>query len=92
VATDATGNVYVTGYDGSLYGREAGGDVWVTKYDGGGRKMWAGQLGTAEEEFASGVATDGAGNVYIGGTTDGSLGGANRGKSDAWVAKYSTQP
>jgi hypothetical protein len=37
------------------------------------------------------VATDAAGNVYLVGATDGSLGGANRGGYDAWLAKYSTQ-
>lgn len=39
---------------------------------------------------ALGVAADGDGNVYIAGTTSGSLGGPNRGSDDAWVAKYST--
>jgi hypothetical protein len=36
------------------------------------------------------MATDGDGNVYISGWTDGSLGGAKQGGGDAFVAKYST--
>jgi hypothetical protein len=38
---------------------------------------------------STGVATDGSGHVYIGGYTDGSLAGQNRGEIDAFVAKYS---
>jgi hypothetical protein len=34
------------------------------------------------------VATDAAGNVYLTGVTQGSLGGAFGGGRDAWVAKY----
>ena len=50
--------------------------------------LWVRQLGTESTEFANSVATDAAGNVYLTGSTLGSLGGANRGDADAWVAKY----
>jgi hypothetical protein len=90
VATDAKGNVYLTGYtEGSLGGDNRGeGDAWVAKYDASGHALWKRQLGTETYDFASGVATDAAGNVYLTGWTDGSLAGANHGWSDAWVAKY----
>jgi Beta-propeller repeat len=66
--------------------------AWVAKYDAAGHMLWKRELGTESSfESASGVATDAAGNVYLTGTTDGSLGGANRGNTDAWVAKYSTR-
>ena len=90
VATDAAGNVYLTGYtDGSLDGANRGPDAWVAKYDAAGQVLWKRQLGTESTfESASGVATDTAGNVYLTGETNGSLDGANRGDMDAWVAKY----
>jgi hypothetical protein len=50
--------------------------------------LWVRQLGTKDYDVASGVATDAAGNVYLTGNTEGSLGGPNRGEADAWVAKY----
>ena len=50
--------------------------------------------GTTASDLAFGVATDAAGNVYLTGSTQGSLGGPNRGcfsltvcALDAWVAK-----
>ena len=55
-----------------------------------GRVLWKRQFGTETWDEASGVATDAAGNVYLAGTTDGSLGGVNGGGADAWVAKYDT--
>ena len=94
VATDAAGNVYLSGMtSGSLGGANNGlFDAWVAKYDAAGRKLWTRQLGTESYDFANGVATDAAGNLYLAGETDGSLGGANHGGFDAWLAKYSTQP
>jgi hypothetical protein len=53
-----------------------------------GALRWKRQLKTSMGETASGVATDGDGNVYIAGTTDGSLGAPSQGYNDAWVAKY----
>ncbi|MEL6988759.1 MAG: SBBP repeat-containing protein, partial [Bacteroidota bacterium] len=47
-----------------------------------------GQLGTTGIDKALGAATDSEGNVYITGSTSGSLGGANQGFSDIWVARY----
>jgi hypothetical protein len=51
---------------------------------------WIRQLGTAGDDFSYSVATDSAGNVYITGYTDGSLGGTNAGGADAWLAKFDT--
>jgi hypothetical protein len=90
VASDAAGNVYLTGStEGSLGGRNRGQrDAWVAKYDTAGRKLWARQLGTETDDWANDLATDAVGNVYLTGTTYGSLGGPKRGDYDAWVAKY----
>jgi hypothetical protein len=90
VATDAVGNVYLTGDTGGSLGGGDYSDAWVAKYDAVGNALWKRQLGTETWDYASGVATDAAGNVYLTGYTGGSLGRANRGEGDAWVAKYDT--
>ena len=91
VATDTAGNVYLTGYTyGSLGGVKKGGaDAWVMKLDTDGHRLWTRQPGTADDDWAQSVATDAAGNVYLTGYTRGSLGGANKGRTDAWVMKIS---
>jgi Tfp pilus assembly protein PilZ len=51
---------------------------------------WTRQLGTSSNDISRSVATDSIGNVYISGRTEGSLGGANQGLDDVWVAKYTS--
>jgi hypothetical protein len=91
VATGSNGNVYITGSTAvSLGGANQGGnDAFVAKYSSAGSLLWIRQLGTSDGDASFGIATDGAGNVYISGWTAGSLGGANQGGNDAFVAKYS---
>lgn len=92
VATDAEGNVYVSGSTGgALVGNSSGADdAWIAKFARDGTLRWKRQLGSADNDNALGIATDGAGHVYVSGTTMGSLGGPARGIIDAWLAKYST--
>jgi hypothetical protein len=92
VALDANGNPYVTG---STYGdlgntRGAGlSDAFVAKFDAQGAVLWTRQLGTPSFDHAYGIAADSNGNVYVGGSTYGSLDGNRRvGHSDLFVAKY----
>jgi hypothetical protein len=91
VATDSQGNVFISGKtSGALAGSNKGrGDAWVAKYGPKGVLLWKQQLGTSEYDYSYGVATDSQGNVFISGDTDGALAGSNKGRSDAWVAKYS---
>jgi len=90
IATDSSGNVYVTGFtEGALEGSNAGNkDLFVVKYDSGGNKQWTQQLGTSEFDVARGVATDSNGNVYVTGATFGSLEGTPAGSQDIFVVKY----
>ena len=69
VATDSSGNVYVTGYTrGGLDGTNAGSnDLFVVKYSDNETKDWTKQLGTSSSDVANGVATDSSGNVYVAG-------------------------
>lgn len=92
VAADANGNVYLSGSTAGALGGPSQGfnDAWLAKYGRNGKLRWKRQLGSADDDNALGIATDGEGHVYLGGTTMGSLGGPARGVINAWVAKYST--
>ena len=93
VAADAGGNVYISGATAGALGGPSRGfdDAWIASYSSAGELRWKRQLGSSDNDNALGVATDSDGNVYLGGTTMGSLGGPTRGFIDAWVAKYSTR-
>ncbi len=90
VTTDKHGNVYIAGTTrGSIAGRNAGiRDPFVAKFDADGRLLWTRQFGTVYDEQAAFAASDGDGNVYVTGYTEGSLGGANVGWADVFIAKY----
>jgi hypothetical protein len=90
VSADGLGNVYISGStDGSLDGPNAGSrDAFVSKYDAAGNFLWTRQLGTANDDYSASVSADRQGNVYISGSTDGSLDGPNAGSYDAFVSKY----
>lgn len=88
-APDAAGGVYVGGRtDLDLGGPWAGlMDAWIARFDGAGTQLWIRQLGTSGSDIALSGVADGAGGVYVGGETTGSLGGPNAGFGDAWVAR-----
>ena len=92
IATDASGNVFICGFTyGDLApGQAKGGiDAYLAKYDPNGTQVWLKQLGTKDSDRARGIATDGSGNVFICGTTEGDLEpGQHRGVRDAFLAKY----
>ncbi len=90
VSADSLGNVYISGTaGGSLGGPNAGlTDAFLAKYNASGALQWIEQLGTGSDDFGGGVSADSLGNVYISGVTQGSLGGANAGGWDAFLAKY----
>ncbi len=64
IAVDASGNVYVSGWS---TGSETGVDWATVKYDGSGNELWVRRYnGTSNgEDFATGVAADDLGNVYV---------------------------
>jgi len=90
VATDTLGNIYVAGRTfGNLGGVNAGPyDAFVAKYDTGGNAIWTRQFGTPQDEEPVVVSTDGVGNLYVAGSTQGALVGVNVGSFDAFVTKY----
>ena len=92
VAVDNSGNAFISGYtDRSLGGDNAGSnDAFLAKYDTSGTLQWTKQLGTSNADESYSVAVDDAGNAFISGYTEGSLGGPNVGRADAFLAKYDT--
>lgn len=93
VAVDGPGNVYLTGStSGSLFdGQYNGGqDAFLARYDPAGTLLWSRQIGTTADDYGRSAVVDGDGNIYIGGSTAGSLLGGtfNGGLGDAFVAKY----
>ena len=90
VASDGVQGAYVAGItSGSLAGPNAGDrDIWLARYDQAGSQLWIQQIGTAEWDDLAAAAPDGAGGVYVLGSTRGSLGATNLGISDVWLARY----
>jgi len=85
ITTDASGNVYVTGFyqgtvdfdpSGAIFNLTANGfsDVFIQKLDALGNFIWAKSVGGVSEDQGYSIITDDSGNVYIAGyysdTTD----------------------
>lgn len=49
---------------------------------------WVRQFGTSADDRASAIAADRLGNVYVGGTTGGELGGPRVGSHDVFLSKF----
>ena len=80
--TDAAGNVYVTGYfngvtlavGGVTLTRIGNNDAFAVKYNAAGTVVWAKNFGgIGAYAYGQGIAVDGSGNVYLGGSFNASL-------------------
>jgi len=95
VATDSTGNAYVTGFLGSLYFNEdnEGHAIFLAKYDTAGNQAWLTQ-DTAGFNFGNqgrGVSVDSSNSIFVTGTVHGQLDGhtnPNLGEDDAFILKF----
>lgn len=104
VSTDASGNVYITGFfrspdiafdsttlTNSRFGTD---DIFIAKYDSAGNVLWAKAIGGTSEDRGQCVSTDPYGNVYITGyftsptITFGSTNLTNAGSIDIFLTKY----
>lgn len=90
VSADGLGSVYISGLTfGNIGGASSGlGDAFVSKYDAAGNLSWSRQLGSNRDDVSYGLAADRFGNVYVGGYTEGNLGGAPLGSGDAFLTKF----
>src|SRR5688500_18349557 len=51
-------------------------------------QVWVKQIGTTKLDEGNAVAPGPSGGVYLGGSTQGDLGGPNAGSNDAWVGRW----
>ena len=78
VSVDASGNARVAGFTtGTLPGQTRFGatDAFARQYGPTGNVQWSRQFGTSTSDYGLGVSGDSSGNVYVVGTTNGSLPG-----------------
>jgi uncharacterized delta-60 repeat protein len=82
IALDKEGNIYITGYNRSLFSSTA----FIAKYDTNGNSLknitWSNSL----LSFANDIALDNEGNIYITGTNK----SIALGPSDAYIAKFNS--
>ncbi len=65
-----------------------GTDAFVRKYDSAGNVVWTYQFGTSGGDSVEAIAVDGQGNIFVGGSTNGTLPGQTlAGDYDAFIAK-----
>jgi hypothetical protein len=92
IATDANGYVYLAGItNGNLEGTNQGAfDAFLRKYDRNGNILWTRQFGTTGSDWANALTIDTTGNIYIAGSTEGSLqtNVVNRGNYDAYLRQF----
>ncbi len=91
LVADAQGNLYVSGTsEGALDGVNAGAsDAFIAKYSSAGDLQWVRQQGSAAADSGTGISIDADGNLFISGSTAGTLGDASFGNNDAFVTKLS---
>ncbi len=105
VATDASGNIYVTGYFESatitfdtitLNNLSMYSDMFLAKYDAAGNIVWAKSAGSMYNDGANAIAVDDAGNILVAGYFQAASMSFdtttinNQGNFDMFVVKYSS--
>ena len=92
IAVDASDNIYISGATDGTLGSDAHvglTDTFVAKYSSAGAQQWVRQFGSVGDDTGNALATDSQGNVYIAGTTAGSIGSnLSAGLNDFFLAKY----
>jgi hypothetical protein len=94
VAVDGSGNVYVSGSSYNTWGSPVRAytgnqDAFAAKLTSAGALTWNTFLGGSGDDYGNGIAVDGTGNVYVGGTSYTTWGTpvvGHTGGSDGFVA------
>ncbi len=92
LTVDNSNNVYVVGIQGTNLNQNTGifgnTSASITKYDGNRIFRWNRTISSNFKVYANDIVVDSDDNVYITGSTTGSLGIVNRGSEDGWLAKF----
>ena len=92
VALTANGDPVVAGETGGrLAGAVAAGglDAFARRYDPSGNVLWTRQFGSPDDDYAVGATVGPSGDVFVVGTTNGSLPGQkSKGDSDAYIVAF----
>lgn len=98
VATDFSGNVYLSGTSASTSGIASNGfqnsygggtyDCYLSKFDSTGNRLWSTYYGGTGDERGWGVATDALGNAYLTGRTNSTSGIASGGFQNTNFGNY----
>jgi hypothetical protein len=91
VGVDANGNLYVVGESyGRFDGSSAGGaDAFLVKFSSSGEQLWVQEVATPLDDLGVAVALDSGGNVFVAGSTGGSVVDTNLGRDDAFAVEFS---
>ena len=93
VTVGPSGETLVTGCTNQAgAGAARGLDVFLRRYDPTGRLEWSRHFGSPADDYGLAVSADPQGNIYVAGSTSGTLpGGVSSGLDDAFVRKYDTR-
>jgi hypothetical protein len=93
IAVDMNGNCFITGgTKGGMEGKNKGeSDIFLIKLDGDGNLLWSRQIGTEKEDDVEFLDIDASGNIFLTGSTKGTLTSENKGSKDAFILKYDTK-
>jgi len=91
ITLDSEGNLFICGStNGALQGPGKGrSDAYVMKLDASGNVLWTSQWGTELADEATGLAMDQEGNLYVIGSTEGTLGTEALGRKDVFYSQLS---
>ena len=91
---DDKDNIFVIGESNGKLGKgqkDQSYNAFVARFDTDGNNKWIQQFGSKNNlDYPTGVTTDGKGNLFVTGTTDGLLGnsgGVNTSALDGWLAQ-----